>query len=122
MQRNEIDELFMKQQELEKKEEQQKLLLHSNAMNIKRGRHELSNDGKGSPANSQRGHARKRTASKLNIQSEDKEKKNHHNHHTKKTKRSHSSNQHLLGIANESSDAKTERSSVELFQGTNQSE
>ena len=116
MQRNEIDELFMKQQELEKKEEQLKLLLHSNAMNIKRGRHD-SNDGKGSPTNSQRGHARKRTTSKLNVQSEDKEKKN-----TKKTKRSHSSNQHILGIANESSDAKTERSSVELVQGTSQSE
>jgi ParB-like chromosome segregation protein Spo0J len=86
-------------------------------MNMKRGRHELSNDSKGSPSNSQRGHSRKRTTSKLNVQSEDKEKKN-----TKKTKNSHSSNQHLLGMVNDSSDARTERSSVELVQGTSHSE
>ena len=90
-------------------------------MNMKRGRHELSNDSKGSPSNSQRGHSRKRTTSKLNVQSEDKEKKN-----TKKTKNSaqnsHSSNQHILGMVNDSSDARTERSSVELVQGTSHSE
>ena len=98
-----------------------KLVLHSNTMNIKRGRHEHSNDSKGSPSNSQRGNSRKRTVSKLNVQSEDKERKN-----TKKTshngKMSHSSNQHILGIANESSDTKTERSSVEFVHGTSNSE
>lgn len=110
-------------------------MLHSNTLNIKRGRHELSNDSKGSPSNSQRGNnskrisntnKTKRTASKLNVQSEDKEENKLTKKNTKKTKTSHntthSSNQHVLGIANESSDAKTERSSVELVQGTSYSD